>query len=342
MKKQQYVVFMLIGLLFMCMNFGQRVFADDMSFSVTAKPSENQRDKTKTYFDLRVTPGTTENLGVELQNNTDKEVTVLVGANTAVTNSNGVIDYSKEDPELNPTLKYPFGDLVTADKEIVLKGKEKKLVDIPVAIPKDPFDGIILGGLHFSQKESKEDEEQASGVQVKNKFAYVIGVRLSENDEEVPVALNLLGVKAGQRNYRNTVLATLENPEPRILSDMEIESYIYAEKDTNNALYYSKNDKLSMAPNSSFDYGISLNNQAFKPGKYVLKMTVKVAGETFEFEESFEIKSDEAKKLNDDAVELAKPDDGWKKYLVPVLLVLLAVIIVLLVLLLKNKRKQKE
>jgi len=62
--------------------------------SVSTNIPDNQIDKNQTYFDLLMEPGKEQELEVVLRNNTDKEVTMLADVNTAITNDNGVVDYS--------------------------------------------------------------------------------------------------------------------------------------------------------------------------------------------------------------------------------------------------------
>lgn len=315
--------------------------AAEMSFSVEAKLPENQVDKNKTYFDLRVKPGEKQELNVELQNNKDEVVTVEIHANTAITNNNGVIDYGEIKPKLDQSLKNPFAKIAKVDSEVALQPKEKKMVTIPVEIPTDPFAGILLGGLHFTQKEAGKAEKAQAGMQIENKFAYVIGVRLSENDEPVSSDLNLLKVAAGQRNYRNVIIADLQNPMPRILGDMVVTADVYAQKDLKTALYHSKQENLNMAPNSNFGYGIKMNNKAFKAGKYLLKMTVEADGKTWPFEQEFEIKEDEAKKFNDEAVELEEEPTSYLLYIIIGGIVLGLIIVGLIIWMVVQKRKHQ-
>lgn len=324
------------------MMFGTFVSAEEMGFSVKTIPSEHQLDKTQTYFDIRVTPDTTEILEIELQNNTKEDVTVLMSANTAVTNGNGLIDYSNSNPKIDASMTRDFSKMVDVDPEVTLKGSETKRVKIPVAIPKESFDGIILGGFHFSQKETDAKKSEQAGVQVKNKFSYVVGVRLSENDTELETEVNLLDVMAGQRNYRNTILATLQNPQAHILNNMDVEAYIYNAGNTKDAIYYDKKENLEMAPNSSFDYGINMNNNAFKPGKYVMKMTVKTKGETFDFTKEFSISADESKSLNEEAVELVEAESQWPKYLIGIIVALVMIITGLVVYLLVKRKNSSQ
>ncbi|MHC5228244.1 DUF916 and DUF3324 domain-containing protein [Enterococcus sp. LJL99] len=342
MKRLILTILTILGFISLGIGESQLASAEEMNFSVEAKIPENQVDKTKTYFDLRVKPGEVEELEVELKNNTDKEVTVLINSNTAITNDNGVIDYGTVDPKLDNTLKFPFSKISKVDPEIKLASKETKIIKVQVDVPSESFNGIILGGLHFSQKDEDAKGTKESGVQIENKFAYVIGVRLSENDEPVTPDLQLIDAKAGQRNYRNTVLGTLQNPTTRILGNMTVTADVFASGNKETPIYHNKQENLNMAPNSSFDYGIPTTNKPFRAGKYVLKMTAEAAGEKWEFEKEFEIKNEEAKKLNDEAVELAEESNNYMLYLIIGGVVLSIIIIGLIVWILYQKKKHQE
>lgn len=330
----------LLGVLFFYSN-GKIVSAEEMSFSVEAKIPDNQRDKDKTYFDLTVRPGQVQELEVALRNNTDKAVTVLVNANTAITNKNGVIDYSETAPELDSSLKYPFSKLAKTENEVKLAANESKIIRVKVTIPKESFDGIILGGIHFKQKDSEDKKKSESGVQIENKFAYVIGVKLSENDTEIKPELKLFDVKAGQRNYRNVVLANLQNPTARILGKMSIDAKIYT-SGSNEVLYQQKQSDLSMAPNSNFDYAVPLNDKAFIAGKYRLTMHVESSGETWDFEKEFEIKADEAEKFNKEAVELEESNNNLIYFIIGGVILLLIIIALIVWIIIQKKKHQAE
>lgn len=342
MKRLIPTIFMIIGVISIIFGGGHNAFAEEMSFSVEAKIPENQRDKTKTYFDLSVKPGEVEQLEVELKNNTDKDVTVLIHSNTAITNDNGVIDYGADDPKLDSTLKYPFSKMSKVEPEVKLEAREVKTINVQVDVPAESFSGIILGGLHFTQKEDKSEASKESGVQIENKFAYVIGVRLSENEDPVKPDLQLIDVKAGQRNYRNTVLGTLQNPTTRILGNITVTADVFAIDNRETPIYHNRQENLNMAPNSSFDYGIPTANKPFRAGKYVLKMTAEAAGEKWEFEKEFEIKADEAKKFNDEAVELAEEQNDYMMYFIIGGAILLVVIIGLVIWMMRQRKKHLE
>ena len=72
---------------------GYSVEASEITFSKAILP-DNQRTKETSYFDLRVAPNQTQKLQIELTNQTANDITVLASANAAITNDNGLADYS--------------------------------------------------------------------------------------------------------------------------------------------------------------------------------------------------------------------------------------------------------
>lgn len=303
MKRYLGIILVLIG--FISINFLMTIptFAKETSFSVKAKIPAKQWDQKKTYFDLRVTPGEVEKLEVELRNNTDAEVKVGIQANSAVTVDGGVIDYEATDSELDETMEYPFSEMVEVDSEVTLAPKETKTIAAKLTVPEESFDGIILGSLYFTEmKETKSSKTKNETI-----LSQVIGVQLSENDHEVTTELDLIKAKAGQIDNRNVVLATVQNPTPKILSNMVVTADVFKGNNKKKPIYHNKKENLNMAPNSTFDYSVSTEDQAFKAGNYVMKMTIEVDGEKLELEQKFEIKKEEADQLNAEMIQVEQP-----------------------------------
>ncbi|WP_167629747.1 DUF916 and DUF3324 domain-containing protein [Listeria valentina] len=280
--------------------------ATSMPFSVSAVLPDNQVDKTKTYFDLRMRPGEKQIIEVELANASDREVTVETSANTAITNDNGIVDYSYTGHKFDKTLKYPFSSLAETDKETTIPKQSSKRVQVVLTMPKDGFKGAILGGLHFKEKEHKNaKQKESSGVQIENKYAFVVGVVLQESDEKQKESFDLREIKPSQVNFRNVLKANVQNKAALIVPEMEIKAYV-TKKGDNKTLFETNKEHLRMAPNSNFNYGIGWDNKPFKPGKYTLHMQLKASDKTWKWTKDFEIERKEAKKFNDRAVELEK------------------------------------
>lgn len=117
MKSIKKIVSSLLVFVFLFNVFNLKANAAEMKFAVNAVIPENQVDKNQTYFDLKMEPGQKQTLQVQMKNDTDKEVVVETHANTAITNSNGITDYSVIDPQLDSTLKIPFSKIAKVKKK---------------------------------------------------------------------------------------------------------------------------------------------------------------------------------------------------------------------------------
>lgn len=338
--KKQHIFLFLCTLFFLFVG-GIKVSASEMSFAVQAIIPENQIDKSQTYFDLQMQPGQSQDLMVEMRNDTSEAVTVNVLPNTAITNQNGIVEYSDTTTARDNSLKVGFKDIATTDKEVTIAAKSKKQIAVHVQMPKASYDGVILGGIYFTEKNTQSEEKESKGSQIINRYAYVIGVKLTETDKVINPELRLNDVKATQVNYRNVITANIQNYTPSIIKDLKIDGKVYS-KGGSKVLYSESRENLRMAPNSNFDYAISLNNKPFKPGKYTFKGVAKSGDKEWKFEKDFEIKGEESRKYNKEAVSLEK-DYTWIYILVGIVVVSILLIIILILLKkLKNNKETQE
>lgn len=313
------------------------VEAAEMNFSVQAEIPENQVDKGKTYFDLKMSPNQTQDLVITLKNDTSRDVTVEAGIHTATTNDNGIADYSGSAEKKDSTLKYDLSELIEMDKEITVPAKGETTITAHLKMPAETFDGILLGGFTFIEKESANNKEVQEGAQIVNKYAYTVGIQLQETDKVIEPELILNDVKPVQVNFRNVLQANIQNTEAAIIKNLSIEGKIF-KKEGKEALYEAKRTDLRIAPNSNFNYGISLNNEEFKPGTYVFKGKATDGDKEWTFEKEFNIKSEIAKELNNKAVELDK-DYSLYIYLGIGLIVFILILIILFLLKKVNTKK---
>ncbi|PGL73257.1 DUF916 and DUF3324 domain-containing protein [Bacillus sp. AFS055030] len=311
-----------------------------IDFSVKAIIPTNQIDHMKSYFDLKMSPGQKQDFKIEVFNNSKKEETIEANITFATTNNNGLIDYSESNSKnADKSLKYPLTNLVSEpQKEVVIPAGKSKVVSFSITMPKDEYNGVILGAAHFKKKidETKKSSENES-INIKNEYAYVVGIKLSENSNEVEPNLHLLDIKPTLVNYRTTIAATIQNSESSIVKDMSIDAQIF-KKGSNKVLYSSKKTEMSMAPNSNFDYAIDLNNQPIESGTYRLKMKAIIGTQIWEWDELFTIGKEETD-LNNKAVEI-KNNYFW--YYIGGGLILLIGIICLIVFLRRKKEKEQS
>ncbi|MBC1376075.1 DUF916 and DUF3324 domain-containing protein [Listeria farberi] len=326
MKKIWTLIFVCI-LAILCFPVQQVDAAESNNFSVKAVLPDNQASSV-TYFDLQMEPKQKQKLDVEITNQSKEKMTINCVANTAITNEMGYVDYSIPKTKPDETLKYPFAYITEeSDSEVSLEPNETKIWSVTVQMPEESYDGIILGGLHFKEKTKEKTEKetkQEKEVQIKNEYAYVIGVKLTEKTTVVKPELVLNQIKAGSRNYRNVVEINLQNTKATLVGGLAVDAKIY-KKGSEKVLHESKRTDLSMAPNSNFNYSVDWKNQELKPGKYKLHLVAKNKDDKWEWTRDFTISSDEAKKANKKALGLEK-DYTWM-YIVGGLLLFILIII---------------
>lgn len=339
MKKATLTILSLCGMLLLLMEAlsVNRVHATEgqVGYSVQAILPENQKDPKVSYFDLQVEPGQQQNLQVEIFNHENTELTVEVTPTVSSTNRNGLVVYEEQD-ELDESLTYPMTELVMMESNTVtVPAGESKIITAQLAAPEDSFEGIILGGLHFEKVPDEEAESSGEGVSIENRYAYVIGLQLSQSDEAVEPQLNLKAIEPSLVNYRTAVIAQIQNPQPLLMGGVHISAQVFEAEGT-EPIKESTMEDVSFAPNSTMDYVINWDNQYLEPGEYRLEMAAVDGEEIWEWSEPFAI-TEEASQLSEEAVELEEaPFDPTILYVV---IGLLMVVIIFLAVRLFKKEK---
>lgn len=285
--------------------------ADTMAYSVKANIPENQINKTSTYFDLKMEPNQKQEISLTVSNSSDNEATILISPNVAITNQNGVIDYSQSKGKLDSSLKDSIRSIISPAQEVVLAPKETKEVPFILQMPAKEFNGLILGGFYISKKEdANQAKDEEKDVQIKNQYSYVIGLQIRENINEVKPVMELHDIKPALLNYRTAVTANLQNTKATIMKDLSVDAKVM-KKGSTTILHETKKENLSMAPNSNFDFPIGWDNQSLDAGKYTLQLIAKTDEDEWKFEKYFEISAKDSKELNGEAIELEKSEANW-------------------------------
>lgn len=317
--------------------------ASELKFSVHTILPKNQVDKDHTYYDLLVKPEQEQTLKVTLKNSTKKNVTVVPSISRATTNLTGAVEYAKTDQKIDETLKNNLEDMLTFSKrEYTIPAKSEKTISMKLKVPKEVFDGVIAGGITFKEKESGEQKEKKSdqGLAIENKFSYVVAVVLKENKKEVASELVLEDVEIGQVNARNAISATIHNTQAKFMNQLKVSATVKKKGDS-EVLYRADKEGMQMAPNSNFSYPISLKGEKLKAGKYTLEMKAKSMGQTWNFKKDFEIKADEAEKLNKEDVTVNDDEEGPNLLIIGIL-ILVALLIISLILVILSKKKNNK
>ncbi|MGG5324723.1 hypothetical protein IGJ83_000337 [Enterococcus pernyi] len=318
-----------------------RVGAEEgtLNFYVTPEFSDNQKSGNDRYFQLTLPPDATEKLTLKLQNANAEAKKIKITPHTAYTNVMGVVEYGQDAEQADPTLQHSLDELIEQPEIIELGGNETKTVTLDLKMPKEAFEGFLAGGLRIEEvkEDTTEETNDEEGVAIQNEFAYIIGVVVSNNQEAVQPDLDLLDVFADQLNYRNVISANLQNFTPTFVNRLAVEATVQrvGEEDI---LYRANQEQMQMAPNSNFNFPISLEGDRFRNGEYLLKMTARSGEEEWQWERKFTIEADEARALNQQDVTIDTSLNWWLVAAISLIILLLLLIVWLLI----KKRRPKN
>lgn len=268
-------------------------------FSVQAIIPDNQRDTTKTYFDLLLSPGEKQTLQVVIRNGSENDIAATLRVHTATTGRNGVILYNDQ-PNHDDTLPVSVADITTIrSPEVTIPANGELTVPVDLQMPDTVFDGCILGGIAVTADMVGQEANpiEMENVQINNNYAYTIGLVISQNETPVAPDLELGAINANLVNHQPVVSANLRNIQPTIIKGMQLSAQVYR-KDQTTALHTLDKDNVDMAPNSSFDLGIDWNDQAIEPGDYRLALTATHEENVWTWDELFSIPAEAAASVN--------------------------------------------
>lgn len=309
--------------------FADEETEDNSEFNFHVKPvfpKSQLESGSSSYFDLNLGAGQSDTLALELNNHSNEPIEIEISAHTAFTNVNGVVEYGKDDEDPDPTLPASLKNLLKLPGNVTLKSKETRIIDLPLTMPKKEFEGVLAGGIKLKEvKKDNEDDNKGTGVAIKNDFSFVIGVVASNNRSAIDPGLDLLDVFADQLNYRNVFSATIQNYTSTFVNKLEVEATI-REEGSSEVLYETTQEGMQMAPNSHFNFPISLEGDRFKSGTYVLNMKARSEDEEWTWEKTFEVKADEARRLNRDDVTIDDSVNWWMIATISILILLLVVV----------------
>ncbi len=310
-----------------------------LNFHVTPELPESQVEGSNSYFDLNLEPGQKETLSLVLQNASSEPIQVDVTPHTAYTNVHGVVEYGKEAPEPDNTLRYSLSDQIESLDSIELAANETKTIDLVLEMPEERFEGFLAGGLRISEVKAEQEVTSSSeeGVAIKNEFAYVVGIVVSNSRDSVQPELELVDVFADQLNNRNVISATLQNTTPTFVNRLSVEASIQRVGE-NDVLYEASEANMQMAPNSHFHFPISLEGDRFQAGEYVLKLKATSGEEEWSWERAFTIETEEARSLNRADVTIDSSLNWWMIGTIILIMLLLALVVYLIV----QKKKANE
>ncbi|WP_265456759.1 DUF916 and DUF3324 domain-containing protein [Enterococcus sp. HY326] len=292
------------------------------------------------YYDLLLEPAQQETLVLRLNNLGTEPLTINLALNSAKTNNNGVIEYSRSDIENDASLQFDFVDIVTGPESVEIAPGGTETVELNVQMPETAFQGIIAGGLTIQADDSSSSDEGGTGSYVNNKYAYAIVILLREDQTELTPDLSFNRAYAGQQNLRNTVFVSFSNIVADYLSGLTVDAQI-TPSGSEEVLWESRSTAMRMAPNSFMDYPISMGNDRMEAGTYTAHVTAYAQGLQWDWTEDFEITEEEANTYNERDVGLQQSRAiDWK--IIAAIVGGFLFIVILIFLVVKRIQSQKK
>jgi len=295
----------------------------EVKFSVLAVIPENQIDKEKTYFDLKMEPSQEQTVKVEVENYTDEGLRIEASVHSATTNKNGVVEYTGSDVQRDDTLQYLMEELVTCEELVTVPAGDTRLLELHIRMPEEGYEGVLAGGISFRLKEestAKENEEEKA-LTIQNRYSYVIGMVLTESDTQLEPELVLNNVFPGQEDGADVLKVNIQNIMAAYANDLKIEARII-KKGTMETRGETAKAGMKMAPNSNFDFPIDLGGSALEKGDYTLYLTAAAKDRRWHWEKDFTIGTQE----QEPSLEKEAPKE--KSYLwIPILIAVLAAVL---------------
>lgn len=321
---------------------------EDVGFTVVPQLPQNQINSGVSYFDLMMTPGDEQVLQVELINTSNKDITVSVDTISASTNRNGIIDYTTPNIK-DESLIVAFSEIAAPESEqITIPKNSSKMSDIKVTMPKQLYDGSVLGGLIFrkvsNQKEindslTSSQENNTAGATIDNIYSYVVGVKLTETDTKVSPNFEIDSIDPTAINYQKAIFANIRNTQPLIIKGMDVNVEITKEN-SNEVLLENSLKNIDMAPNSVLPFPVLLDDVKMSPGKYIANIHIELNDQEWDFEEPFEIDANATIMWEENTIKPSSSMPFWAIILITVGALVLLGIIILIILLLKRGKKE--
>lgn len=313
------------------------VFAADVAeqsgFSIISQPNELQASN-QSYYDLKMQPGQTTILTLGVKNMSNVSSTYEITVNPAQTSDNVIIDYSSagnaKGVGATPNLQIKSMTKLSTT-QITVPANASKQFSVTLTMPDKTFDGIVAGAVRVERLTKNEKNG------ITNKFAYVKGIVVRQNDNAVDPALQINKIKVGQYHYLPGVIVTMANPTNINISKLKIDAKAVNDK-TGETLNTKTVASGSVAPNSEFNYVIRYS-KTIPAGKYHFVGTAtNQKGHHWEWREPFTVKK--AEKVANQPISVRGSFEwGW---LLIVILLLIILALIWWIILMKRKKDHDD
>lgn len=266
---------------------------DEIGYHIYAIRSENQIDEEESYFDLRMDPSEEHTIEFVIANTSQSDQTFKIDLNQAYTNIQGFIDYSiaRESEYIEDI--YDMNTIASLPDEVEVPKQSVKKVPITLTMPPEEFAGEILAGIKVTKLENEADNEGIS-----NSYSYILGLRLTENDDPLEREIELKAIEPAVSFGKTSIVIKLLNPVMEAYGNLKYDVKIMNQTDPDSTKEKTF-DGLEMAPNSLYRFSVDWDGEEIVPGDYELELTIEDQKENkWTFRENFVIDSADAEEVN--------------------------------------------
>ncbi|PFG85580.1 hypothetical protein BW152_00495 [Lactococcus lactis] len=302
------------------------------TYSVSAIPSIHQTEGIESFFDIRWTPSYTEKFGILITNKSDKAQTYQIQVNKARTNKNGIIDYSDTSPELKSS-RYQLTQMIQLPKEVTVPAGQSQKVEGSLNFPQASFNGILMSGIHVSEKKAEDNQSAVSNTVAYNLPFVVRGD--SDVRPEAKLTLKKVSLEAFSSTQSSLDIG-LSNEEATLLKESRFQAKITSKK--NDKVIVQQSSKLDLTPETDFVYPVKLPKN-LPAGDYQLVLKVTHGKDNWDFKHSLHVTGAEAKSIQQRA---GVKDYSWLIYVFLILLIIIIFVILFFVRKTRKRNKQIE
>ncbi|WP_407895410.1 DUF916 and DUF3324 domain-containing protein [Lacticaseibacillus sp. N501-2] len=265
---------------------GHAVHAAEVNFQVAPEIPSNQIDKKLQYYDLLVTPGTTQNLTFLIQNTDSGSHKFAVSVNRAGTSPDGNTSYSEHGAKPTKSLKVNIESLFPKPHTYTVDPHSTRRISLKLTAPKTAWSGILLGALNVQ----KVDQDAGSGgaVGITSRPGYAIGIQLQAT-KTLPTytpQLQFNGAEVSTNASGSNVSALLENPAPMLQQGLHVSAKVFHK---NKQVLHHELAGIKLAPNAQMAFPLTTKPQALKAGTYHLVVTAQNGKQNWHFEDDFTV-----------------------------------------------------
>lgn len=335
-KKLYFILIVIV----LCSIFPTYAYAEStgqVGYDIQAIIPENQIDKNKSFFDLKMEPSQKQVIEIMINNTSNKDSSFKVSVNQAYTNNQGFIDYSKNDIEPDESMKYKMSDIAKVEEEVVVSANSSRKVPITLEMPEEKFYGQILSGIQVEKKIDDDGEGK-----ITNSYGYILGLKLTETDVEIRRQLNLKSIEPAVSFNRTSVVALLQNPTMDAYGHLKYKAKVTNNADDKVVREVSYDNDMQIAPNSTYGFAIDWDNERLEEGNYRLDLEVSDAKDNvWRFSEDFTITAKDAKEINKLTIDNTNKLPLWV-WIVIIIFIILLISQFLIILFIKKRKKEQD